>query len=331
LATMTEVAKRAGVSKTLVSAVLSGSRGNMRVSDQTRQRILGAANELKYSPNGVAQALRQGRMNVIGLYLGEWTLNTHDLFLAEVVGGLQIGCDEQRKDLLLHGTFRGRSVNDIHAELINGKIDGLVMFAGQNDPLAVLLAESAVPVVAIADPVASLPSVVVDDRAGARMIAEHLAAKGHRTVLYHRGAVIQASAERRYAAFRVAAAELGLTVIEPARPMVSPQFYVTEEERAYLHGENAMRPTAVVGWNDRAAFGFVKYFRSAGIRVPEDIAVVGFDGIVTEMMTLELTTVRAPWGEVARTAIELIARRLNGEEIPREVILPVELIVGQTT
>ncbi|MBC8103861.1 MAG: LacI family DNA-binding transcriptional regulator [Cytophagales bacterium] len=327
---MTEVAKRAGVSKTLVSAVLSGSPGNTRVASQTRQRILGAATELKYSPNGIAKALRHGRMNVIGLYMGEWILNTHDLFLAEIVSGLQVGCGQQQKDLLLHGTFRGRSINDIYIELINGKIDGLVMFTQQDDPLASLLAESSVPVVTIADAVDNLPSVVVDDSAGGRLQAEYLAAKGHRIVLYRRSVVFQTSTERRYQAFREAATALGMTVIETSRPLSSPGFYVTEEEREWLHKGSAHRPTAIVCCTDRFAHGFVNHCRSVGIRVPEDVAVVGFNGIVMEMVTLDLTTIRAPWAEVGRTAIELVARRLSGEEVSKETILPVELIEAQT-
>ena len=90
---MADIADRVGVSKVTVSAVLSASAGNnTRVAPATRQRILDAAQELNYAPNGIARMFRRNSTDIIGLYLGDWLLNTHDLFLAEIVSGLQIGC-----------------------------------------------------------------------------------------------------------------------------------------------------------------------------------------------------------------------------------------------
>ena len=127
---MADIARRTGVSRVTVSAVLSASAGNnTRVAEATRQRILEAASELNYAPNGIAKMFRRSRTNIIGFYLGDWLLNTHDQFLAEIVSGLQIGCRKHRKDLLIHGTFPEQSVSDVYSELTNRKIDGLVLFA----------------------------------------------------------------------------------------------------------------------------------------------------------------------------------------------------------
>jgi len=104
--------------------------------------------------------------NVIGIYSGIGYLNAVSPFLSELIGGLQEGCDQHHKDLLVHGTFRGLSVDDVYAELLDGRLDGLVVQALPSDPLVVRLAASHLPVVALADAISSVPSVVVDDYAG---------------------------------------------------------------------------------------------------------------------------------------------------------------------
>jgi len=331
-ATMADIAERAGVSKVTVSAVLSASPGNnTRVAAATRQRIEEAARELNYAPNGIAKMFRRNSTDIVGLYLGDRFLNTHDLFLAEIVSGLQTGCREHHKDLLIHGTFRGRSVNDIYLELTNRKIDGLILLAEEDDALAVRLASSALPVVAITDAVPVLPSVVADDRAGSEMMAGYLAAQGHRRILYRRGWLHQTSANRRYGAFRDAAVRYGFTVMEDIGRYRNFDFALSDAEKAMLTGPVSERPTAIVCSSDRLAYAAFDFCQTQGFRVPEDFAVAGFDGIVPQFRpAAELTTIRAPWAAVAQTALDLVIRRLAGESVPQETVLPVELVVGRT-
>ena len=328
---MADIAQRAGVSKVTVSAVLSASAGNnTRVAPATRQRILDAAREMNYAPNSLAKMFRRNRTDIIGLYLGDWLLNTHDLFLAEIVSGLQIGCRNHGKDLLIHGTH-GRSVEDVYRELTNRKIDGLIVFAAEHDALALRLASSSLPVVAITDAVPSLPSVVADDRAGSRLVAGYLAAKGHQRVLYRRGPAFQTSANRRYEAFREATVGLGMSVREDSGRVQNFAFTLSEREGAILGASLMERPTAIVCSNDLLAYATFDYCQDRGYRVPEDFAIVGFDGIVPQFRpAARLTTIRAPWSEVAQTALRLAIRRLAGEEIPSETVQPVELVIGQT-
>jgi len=329
---MSDIAQRAGVSKVTVSAVLSATAGNnTRVAETTRQRILDAARELNYSPNGIAKMFRHRSTDIVGLYLGDWLLSTHNLFLAEIVSGLQIGCHEHRKDLLIHSTFRGQDVNDIYMELISRKIDGLIMFALESDPLAIRLASSALPVVAIADAVPSLPSVVADDKLGSNLIADYLAAKGHKHVLYRRGWSLQASANRRYLSFMEAAARHTMKVSESTLPTSQFGLIMDEQEIAILNRPKTTRPTAIVCTNDYLAYAAVDYCQDHGFKVPEDFAILGFDGMVTEIRpATRLTTIRAPWAEVARTALGLVVKSLAGESVPFETVLPVELVIGDT-
>jgi DNA-binding LacI/PurR family transcriptional regulator len=330
---MSDIAQRAGVSKVTVSAVLSATSGNnTRVAEATRQRILDAARELNYSPNGIAKMFRHRSTDIVGLYLGDWLLSTHNLFLAEIVSGLQIGCHEHRKDLLIHSTFRGQDVNDIYLELISRKIDGLIMFALESDPLAIRLSSSSLPVVAIADAVSTLPSVVADDCRGSQLAAKHLADKGHSHILYRRGWSLQASANRRYIAFVEAAAAYGMKVSVDVTPRSQFGLVMTDEEVEILNRLAPARPSAIVCPNDYLAYAAVDYCKDNGFKIPDDISIVGFDGLVTEIRpATRLTTIKAPWAEVAQTAIGLVVKSLAGETIPLETILPVELMLGDTT
>ena len=329
---MSDVARHAGVSNAAASAVLSGKLSSARVSELTRQRVLQSAQLLRYTPNEVARALRRQRTDIIGLYLWHEALDTHGAFLAEIVSGLQHGCDAHQKDLLIHGTFRGQSVDDIRQRLINGKIDGLVLFAVPGDPLVDLLAATSLPVVTVADAVPPLPAVVADDRAGSSLLAEYLVAKGHRCVLYRKGLISKTSAARRHASFCEAASARGLTVLEDGeRQFGAVDGFSTWEQRllALPRGE---RPSAIACWNDDLADCTIECCLQMGLRVPEDVAVVGFDGLVSQARpSRRITTVHAPWSEVARTALDLLMRRLSGEDIPLETVLPVELVIGETS
>jgi LacI family transcriptional regulator/LacI family purine nucleotide synthesis repressor len=333
--TLADVAARAGVNKVTVSVVLNNTASNTRVSDATRQRILDAAAALRYRPNAIARSLRRRRTNIVGLYSGHRYLDARNEFLAEIIGGMQEGCAEHRKDLLLHGIFERRDPDDVYAELADGRIDGLVLHSPPDDPLAARLAESHLPVVAIADAVPVLPSVVADDIGGGRLQAEHLAGRGHHRVLYRGPHRPFASALRRRDAFLDAAGRLGLVVVEdPESPQWPEAGGLTAQERAWLTaGEPETRPTALVCWADGCADDLLyACCDSLGLRVPDNLAVVGFNGIPSPRRPRwELTTVRAPWREVARTAIALLSARIEGQEVARETVLPVKLITGGTT
>ena len=327
--TLLDVAKRAGVSKATVSTVINGAKSNTKVSDGTRKRIQIAAAEMQYQPNAIARSLTRRHTNIIGFYGaygrgGEW-----NPFYDVITNGLQTGCAEFRKDLLLHGAFRGGSVQDIYAELSNGKIDGLVLHTPGNDPLAQRLAESHLPVVAIADPAFSLPAVTVDDVQGSQMIAAHLAERGHRQIWYRQGGHHTISTQRRLTAFLEAAYSFGMTVsVETS----GAKDQLSDREQQMLDGALPFQPTAAVCWEDRSAYYLLLECRRRAIEVPEQLAVVGFNGIPLPVVPWrELTTVRAPWAEVARIAISLLIAQIAGQPVPLETIVPSELILGDTT
>ena len=327
--TLVDVARQAGVNKVTASIVLSGGQGNTRVSDATRQRILLAAEQLRYQPNALARSLRSRRTHTVGFYMSEF-IDMRDLFLSEIISGLQQGCQQNRHDFLMHGTFDGRSTDEVYTHLLNGKVDGLVLHVDSGDPLLPRLAASRLRVIAVANPVPSLPSVTVDDGAGSRLLAAHFAHKGHRRVLYAACPFPLSSAVRRQQAFLEAARaeEMTVAVVTPEHGSPAEQAFL---EREILALPPDIRPTALVCWNDLTAHRMLPYLLSRGLRIPQDLAVAGFDGVTSVIPpAYRLTTVYAPWHEVARAAVDLLCQ-VPGKPALDETVLPVQFVQGETT
>ena len=328
--TIKDIAERVGVGSSAVSAVLSRSPSrHVRVSEATRARILEAAQQMRYRPNGLARSLRAQKTDVLGVYVTPGYLNPDVVFSSQIIGGLHRGCYAHDKDLLLHGIHQNRPAEEIYAELADGRIDGLILYASPADPVVERLAASSFPVVALVDALAGVPSVVADDAGGSRLLAERLARKGHRRVLYVAGGPHLVSAVRRWQGFQIAAAAHGMEVTEfyPS----SRHERLADTDLGWLDWPRSERPTAAVCWNDLTAYYLLEQCRRRGVRVPEDLAVMGFDGLPSHTLNRQLTTIRAPWLQIAGAAIPLLLRRIDGAQIPEETVLPVELIAGDTT
>jgi DNA-binding LacI/PurR family transcriptional regulator len=330
--TIADVASAAGVSKMTVSNVLSNNQASHRhVSQQTRERVLAAVQTLRYRPNANALSLRRRCTNIIGVYTGHGYINAENAFLAALIGGLQEGCDRHEKDLLVHGAFPGRSAADIYAELADGRIDGLALYSPTDDPLGKLLSDSHLPVVALTDAVPGLPAVVVDDVQGARLTMEYLAAKGHRHIIYQACTQPLMSAVRRLEACCEFGRANGMQVKVQPTPHFRNRAHISDEAVTWLDLPVGQRPTAAVCWNDLTAYDLLEQCERRGLRAPEDVAIVGFDDVISlRGMRRRLTTIHAPWAEVARTAIDLLVRQFAGEEIAPETVLPVHLVLGDT-
>lgn len=330
-ATLRDVAELANVSPFTVSVVLNGAKSNTRVSEATRERIQEASKSLGYRANVLARALRQQTTNILGLYFGYGHLEPHDPFHAEVLTGLQRGCQARDKDLMIHYSFHRFSVDEVFAELTGGKIDGLVMIASPNDPLVHKIRGANVAVVAMTDRIPGIPSVLADDEAGSTAIADHLHAKGHRVVLYRLCPGESDSASRRYQGFVRRANELGMQVIEGCTTDWRGKVAQGEADLVSSRKQNGI--TAVVCWGDPSAHAFLSYCKQESISVPQELAVVGFNGIESPVEPKKvLTTVRAGWSSVAERAIHLLVDRLDGSnEVPSLTELPVEFLPGETS
>lgn len=322
--TLEDVARHARVSKMTVSLCLRSDNGAGRASRDTRERVMRAVEELGYRPNLQARSLRLGRSNVIAFYAGHGFVNVRIPFFAEIVSGLQEACEITKKDLLLHGTFHGSKNEDIFGELRDGRIEGLVVNVEAEDPLVPLLKESGFAFVAVADEIKGVPSVLVDDVGGMEMIVRHLYDQGHRKIVFAQTLLRIASSGTRHRTCIEVAASLGMSceVVscdDSSWDAVIPEVLVSEA-------------SAIVCWSDTLAREIVDLLLGMGVDVPGKVAVTGFDGCPTPYReALPLTTIAAPWCEVAKAAALYLDAVIRGEMPDSRIVMPVRFVRGASS
>jgi LacI family transcriptional regulator len=315
------LAERLGISQSTVSRALNPASSH-KVAPQTRERILKAATELGYRPNAVARSLKQRRTNTLGFYTGHGYLNIGNDFMISVLAGIQRACEELQMDLLLHGVYRQQSVDEFFHALLDGRVDGLVLHAPIHDTLTPRLVAAGLPLVAIADRMPNVPSVVCDDASGVQKAVCYLQQRGHQHIAFVTSTVVFESGARRADTF----AEL-----MGSRSAILRQSPTDNIPRLNEILAMTPRPTAVCCWNDMTAYDIWRECQQEGIRVPEDLAIIGFDGFFCKKcLSPRLTTVRVPWGEIAKIASQLLVEQIQGKSVPSETVLPVELIIGST-
>jgi DNA-binding LacI/PurR family transcriptional regulator len=339
-ATLKEIANRAGVGVAAVSVVLNGAKSGTRVSAGTRQAILDAAQELNYRPNGLARSLRNQRTGIVGFFSGYRCIDPRNQYIAEVLSGLQSGCVRKNLDLLLYTEHDDLTPEQIVQNISDGRLDGLVVTARPDHPVIPLLDRAHIPVVAIADPLPGIPSVLADSNEGGREQARHLHRKGHRRVLYLPSDFPFLSVMDRYVGFCNEAERLGIEVVV-GRPIHGSHpelgeieerlnLILPEEDLAVLRGDSPA--TAIVAWDDIPAHRVASQLASLGYRIPEDVAIVGYNGCVHGVEPRwKLTTIRAPWRHIAETAIETLIAAFDGQAVPATKVIPIEFIQGATS
>jgi DNA-binding LacI/PurR family transcriptional regulator len=331
--TSRDVARHAGVSQATVSIVLNSTETPIRVSSATRLRVLAAADSLGYVPNHAAQSLRRKRTRAITFI----NASPDNPYFAEVVAGAQQVAEKAGYSISVANVPTREAALQILAHLNAGTSDGVIV--GSRDPR--VLAELApairrgLAVVALQfdGDDAHIGVVRTNREAGGYLATRHLLDLGHRHVahLTDASAYARRPAERT-AGYRRALAEAGVEL----RPE-----WIVSGANTVGGGDGCMRellqrpgprPTAVFAFNDQMAIGTLHALRTSGLRVPEDIAVVGFDGIALGAYTTpELTTVEQPRGELGQRAAGLVLDWLDGTPSgPTQVTLPVRLVVRES-
>lgn len=318
--TITDVARRAGVSKVTVSYVINGREGRVRISDETRQRIREAIRELGYRPNALARALTQQRTSTIGVVMqyaaifGGWSG-----FILELLHGASHEAIEQQYDLMMYTGAHGDDVEHETNAVMDGRIDGALLLRDIDDPLSDILADSGFPHVLIFTR-SRRPDVYYvdcDNVKGGYMATKHLLNLRHRAIVHLRGSSHSAPALDRWHGYVQAMREEG---IEPGEgwviEMPGPLSDVTPLV-ALLRASN--RPTAIFAWSDDVAIRAMQVVREIDLRIPEDVAVVGYDSTeVCNHTDPPLTSVRQPIYEMAREGVRTLVRLINGER-PRRL------------
>jgi DNA-binding LacI/PurR family transcriptional regulator len=312
-AKLKDVAQRANVSPGTASRVLNRRKGGVRISDATRQRVLQAAHDLDYSPNPAARALRMQRSYTLGIV----SYDVNDPMAATYASTIDraVKTSGYRTTVSDASHDAARAMEHAHY-FLSARVDGVVLLASSYVPdaarLAKLGAEHNVPVVcALRDlSQAGIPSFVADYRAGARQLTRHLLNVGYRRLAVIMGApAYDPDGIERLRGAQEACRAWGVDI--------APAMIVRDSEGGWNPrvGYRSMQqllardplPEAVVAFDDVTAYGAIRAIYEAGMRVPDDVAVVGFDDLaVSAFYNPPLTTVKQPVGRLAEALIDYL-------------------------
>lgn len=331
-ATVLDVARAANVSAQTVSRVVNGSPN---VADATRKRVLAAIEELRYHVNLAARAARVGTFRVGLLYS-----NPSAAFLSAFLVGAMDRCGQCGAQLILEHCSDLRSQRHAIGKLINQGVDGILIPPPLCDSKSTLkhLDEEGMPTVAVATgrPSHLASAVRIDDYEGAAAMTRYLLSIGHTDIAFVKGDPLHTPSQLRHAAFVDTMKNAGIPVL-PERVSQGMFTYRSGLEAARLLLGQATRPTAIFASNDDMAAGVIAVAHGMRLRLPDDLAICGFDDTpVATTVWPELTTIHQPIGDMARSAVDLlidqIRRRRAGE--PKNVkhqVLPFSLITRESS
>ncbi len=325
MTTIKDVAREAGVSVATVSRVLNESAV---VSEQTRRNVREVAERLNYWPNGVARSLITSRTQALGVMLPD----LFGEFYSEILRGMD--CTGRKAGLHLLVSSSHADASELVAALrtVRGRIDGLIVMAPDIDARSAIRATAAaLPLVLIA-PESGFEghdTIAIANQKGAHSVVRHLTRLGHQRIATIAGPTRNADARQRLAGYRAALREAGAdhaSALELPGDFTERSGYEAVARLLKVHP----RPTAVFAANDYMAIGVMGALSDAGVRVPEDIAVVGFDDIpMARYLNPALTTVHVDAYRLGERAVERLLERppTRAGQPAHHDVLPTTLVV----
>ena len=342
--TIRDVAERSGFSSATVSIVLNNAPLARYIPDTTKGRIHKAAQHLGYRPNLFARSLRGRRSHTVGVMVFDMT----DPYCTLVLRGIE--------NTLYQGSYLP-ILTDVHNErtrferylemLLDRRIEGLIVLANWlflDINLLADLEKSSIPTAMIGRELEtdSISSVIVDNEVGGYLALEHLHSLGHRKIAFIRGPKALTDSAPRWRGIRNCAKECGLE-LDPRLIMELPESRdpLSSFESGNKLTEDLIRQkrpfTALLAFDDMSAFGAIRALTRAGVGVPEQCSVIGFDDIATSALyTPSLTTVRQPMEAMGASAVGIVVEGINGVLEKREIaashrkVAP-ELVVREST
>jgi DNA-binding LacI/PurR family transcriptional regulator len=325
--TMADVATRAGVSRTLVSFILDGKPG---ASAETRRRVLAVADEIGYQPDSAARLLARGRSRTLGVLM-----DVSQLFQSELVTGIYPAAEGLGYEVLLSANLPDRAESVPVDALLSHRCGGLILLGPTSDVKYLGALANRVPVVVVgrrlgASSVDNLATVRTDDTKGMRQAVNYLVELGHRDIHHVDGGTDPGSADRRRA-YRAAMRSHGLSEHAKVIPGAHNEEAGAAAARTML--AEPMLPTAVLAGNDRCALGLLDVFSRAGVQVPEELSLIGYDDSrLSDNPRIDLTTVHQDSAGIARHSVALAVEMLESEGTgSADVVLEPKLVVRGTT
>ncbi|MGB8457896.1 MAG: LacI family DNA-binding transcriptional regulator [Candidatus Acidiferrum sp.] len=326
--TLKTVAKHLGLAAGTVSAALNNSPAARSIPEHTKKRILAAAQELNYRPDFFARTLRVKRTFTIGVIAEE----IGDAYGSQVISGIE--------KYLTGENYFFLTVVHRHDPKLLAAYSQMLVERGVEGFITVdtsILAEPSLPTVAVAGHrrIAGVTNIVLDHKRAARLALEHLKELGHEEIAFIQGQVFSSDSEDRWNAITEAAAELGIR-IRPELTIRIDSTVSTPEVGFPVAKELLARKesfTALFAYNDISAIGAIWALREAGLRVPQDVSVVGFDDIpAAAFANPSLTTVRQPLLRMGEIAAQTLVSQIEGrnEYVPEIAIEP-EFVVRNST
>lgn len=325
--TIRDVALAAQVSVATVSRALNGQAN---VTDEVRQRVLLAAQQLRYTPHAAARSLSSRRTHAIGVVLPD----LYGEFFSELVRGIDQVARENGLHLLVSSYHGHREEQGDAMRAMRGRVDGLLLMSpyAATDGMAAEGAAPGLPTVLINSQDAGEGSLAlgVANYEGARAMLAHLVSSGYRRIAFIAGPEDNFDAFQRRSGYRDALAEL----LPEAEEWVLPGSF--DEASGHQAGLELLaspkRPDAVFAANDMMALGCLFAFTQAGLRVPDDVAIAGFDDIpLARFVHPGLTTMRVDIFGLGASAARMLLARLAGTEPPQSQPLVPQLVVRQST
>ncbi len=326
-ATIRDVAERASVSVASVSRVLNGAGP---VTEPTRRRILDAVEALQYVPHSGARSLSTSRTHTVGVILPD----LFGEFFSELIRGLDVAAREQGYHLIVSSSHDDAEEAAAAMRSMRGRVDGLIVLSPHLDGASLAAGQAGgVPVLLMngGGQDSGRPSIVIDNHGGARTAVEHLLDLGRRRIAHVAGPSGNLEAEARLAGYLEAMAEAGLE-----SRVVEGDFTQASGHGAGVELMGNERPDAIFAANDMMAVGVMLALQEAGVRCPDDVAVVGFDDVpIAALVRPSLTTLQIRIADNGRRALERLVGLIEstGQDLADtacDVVTP-ELVVRQSS
>jgi len=336
MVTLKEVARKANVSVATASRVINNRPSKIPISEETKKKVLKAAEKLNYYPNIFARSLRTSKTGIVGVVVSDIT----DPYFGGIIDGIEKVLNENDYYFLFSSVQNNPRKEELYlTKLRKSHVDGLLILGstlGFTDNEVRQLVRSGIPIVVIGrrSPHPNISSVTVNNFAGGFLATEHLIKLGHRDIIHITTTEPRVDGNERMGGYRKAMEKYGLKDkcwIEKGDITAESGYKVMDN----IFKKRSKRPTAIFTFNDMSAMGVMRRIKDQGLRIPEDIAVVGFDDIPLAIhFDPSLSTVKQPQEKMGRKGADLLMRILrkgDKSSVGENVVLETELIIRRSS